>query len=83
MKIGAVDTKVESLRVEMQAGTRSFDERLDGLRREMRAGFGSVDDRIETLKERASETTRRIDQTLDIRERLAALEAAVRLGQQS
>ena len=68
--VGAVDVKLEALRGEMH-GLRN---EMHGLRNEMQAGFRSVDDRIDALKERAEHTGRRIDETLEIRERLAALE---------
>ena len=48
---------------------------VSSLRHEMQAGFRSVDDRIDTLKERVTEANRRLDEALDIRERLATLEA--------
>ena len=63
------------VRAEMKAMEKRVDDGFSSLRNEMQAGFRSVDDRIDTLRERVADTNKHLDEALDIRERLAAVEA--------
>jgi chromosome segregation ATPase len=74
-QLTGVDARISALDKRMDSLEKRVDEGLGALRQEMQAGFRSVDDRIDTLKERVTETNKRLDEALDIRERLATLEA--------
>jgi chromosome segregation ATPase len=74
-QLTGLDARINSLE-------KRVDEGLGALRSETHAGLRAVNDRIDALKERVEQTNRRLDDTnkrldeaLDIRERLAALEA--------
>src|ERR1043166_9741515 len=61
---------------------KRVDEGLSALRQETYAGLRAINDRIDALKDRVEQTNRRLDDTnkrldeaLDIRERLATIEA--------
>ena len=55
------------------------DEGLGALRQEMRAGVRSRDDHSDALKEGVGGTNGRLDESIDIRERRATLEATLAL----
>jgi prefoldin subunit 5 len=74
-QLTGLDARINSLE-------KRVDEGLAALRNETHAGLRVVNDRIDALKERVEQTNRclddtnkRLDEALDIRERLAALEA--------
>jgi chromosome segregation ATPase len=67
-ELKAVDKRIDSIE-------KRVDDGFSSLRNEMQAGFRSVDDRIDTLRERVADTNKHLDEALDIRERLAAVEA--------
>jgi hypothetical protein len=63
-----VDTRISALE-------KGVDVRISALEKRVDEGFRAVSDRIDALKERVAETNKRLDEALDIRERLATLEA--------
>jgi hypothetical protein len=54
---------------------KGVDARIGALEKRVDEGFRAVNDRLDTLRERVAETNKRLDEALDIRERLATLEA--------
>jgi chromosome segregation ATPase len=74
--IGALGAEIKAVGTSSSLEKR-MDEGLAGLRNETRAGLLAVNDRIDTLKERFEQSNKRMDEALDIRERLASLEARV------
>ncbi len=61
--------------VAVRAELKAMDDRITSLRNELHSGLRAVDDRIDALKDRQEQTNKRLDEALDIRERLAAVEA--------
>ena len=54
---------------------KGVDARIGALEKRVDERFRAVNDRLDTLRERVAETNKRLDEALDIRERLATLEA--------
>jgi prefoldin subunit 5 len=67
-QLTGVDARINALE-------RGIDARMSALEKRVDEGFRAVNDRIDTLKERVGESNKRLDEALDIRERLATLEA--------
>jgi hypothetical protein len=59
----------------VDARISAVDARIAALEKRVDEGFRAVNDRIDALKERVAESNKRLDEALDIRERLATLEA--------
>ena len=63
-----LDEKIDSVRTELSFTRQHLDEKLDSLRAELKAEMLRLDEKI-------GSTTIRLTETLEIRERLATLEA--------
>ena len=55
----------------------ALDKRIDGVDKRVDDGFRAVHDRIDAVRDQVEHTNRRLDDALNIRERLAVLEAKV------
>ena len=75
----SVDARISALEKGVDARISAFekgvDARISALEKRVDEGFRAVNDRLDTLRERVAETNKRLDEALDIRERLATLEA--------
>ena len=87
-EIRRLDEKVDALRMEMLTQTERLDEQIESLRNELLAEIKRVDGKVDNVKNELLAEIRRVDATmeglgrevrtaLEIRERLAALEAKV------
>ena len=79
---GMYDTVKQAIQDLIAPDLERIKGELAGVRTELRAELTAVraelkaiNDRIDTLKERVTETNKRLDEALNIRERLAAVEA--------
>jgi peptidoglycan hydrolase CwlO-like protein len=65
-QLAAIEGELKSIHSEI----KRLDDKVDSLRNELKADIGRLDERL-------TFTNKRLDETLEIRERLAALEAKV------
>jgi len=76
-EIRRLDERVESLRNELLAEIRGMDERLKSTKAELLAEIRRVEGRIDALDEKVEGLKHEVRTVLEIRERLAVVEAKV------
>ena len=76
-RLASIEGELKSLRSEI----RRLDDKTDAVRNELKADIGRLDEKLTApvarLDEKLTFTNKRLDEALEIRERLAALEAKV------
>ena len=74
---GEMRAEFRRLDEKVDSAAKRLDEKIDSTRRELVAEIHRLDGRIDGLGERISGLEKRIDTTLDLHERIAAVEAKV------
>ncbi len=69
-EISSVRGEISAFRTEMRTEIRRLDEKIGSVRNEIKADIARIDEKL-------TFTNKRLDEALEIRERLAALEANV------
>lgn len=76
-QLEALKGEISSLRIEI----KRLDEKIDSVKNELKADIARVDEKLTAqvarIDEKLTFTNKRLDEALEIRERLAALEAKV------
>lgn len=87
-QMSALDAKTEALDAKLDAKIGALDSKLDNKIATVEAKidaldikFGALDTKVEAARSEIHSLEKRLDETLSIRERLAALETTVRSGQ--
>ena len=85
-RINALDMKIDSVRNELLARTDALDKRVSSFRNELLARTDALDEKMDSVRNellaRMEGLEREVRISLEIRERLAALEAKVGIARQ-
>ena len=76
-EIKRLDEKVENVRSEFEEKFKRLDEKIESIRNEFEANFRRIDSEIDLLKEEIKFLREEIKISINIHERLAALEAKI------
>ena len=80
-RIGALDTKLEAKTVALADKLGALDTKLEAKTGALADKIGALDTKVEAVRSELRGLEKRLDETLSIRERLAAVEAALRTTQ--